>query len=328
MEEITISFNEGKRENYYQAFFNTLGGSIGADSYLLDKGPAYVRIDSFDIVEDLDISLVEIKTQKPIVFDRRPDNDPNYIHIFISKEGVYGQNYDGEDRVMSSSTPNGMFIYNGLFPTAIRFNAGNTFKIIGFKINISSLKKILKDDNAVLQSLFETEAEGLVYHLPLSRDFERLIEDLFVYNKLSSGRYSMIVARGLEVFTNLTQSLKSLNDENSLFGLHVDDYQRLQKIKVRLTTVFDERFTVEELADEYGVSSSKLKRDFKQMFGNSIYQFYNNARMDEAYRRLKTGVYSVSEIGYDLGYSNMSKFTEMFKKIKGILPTQVVSIKK
>ncbi|MCG8581409.1 MAG: helix-turn-helix domain-containing protein [Bacteroidales bacterium] len=48
--------------------------------------------------------------------------------------------------------------------------------------------------------------------------------------------------------------------------------------------------------------------------------------MDEAYRRLKTGQYSVTEVGYDMGYNSLSKFSEMFKKVKGINPKEVIPV--
>ena len=63
----------------------------------------------------------------------------------------------------------------------------------------------------------------------------------------------------------------------------------------------------------------------REHFGHA---FYNQARMDEAYRRLKSGRYSVSEVGYDMGYSSLSKFSSMFKKLKGILPNEVVKADK
>ncbi len=47
-------------------------------------------------------------------------------------------------------------------------------------------------------------------------------------------------------------------------------------------------------------------------------------KMDEAYNRLKSGDFSVSEVAYDLGYENPSKFTQMFKKLKGFNPSEVI----
>ena len=97
-------------------------------------------------------------------------------------------------------------------------------------------------------------------------------------------------------------------------------------LKERLTSNLEEKFTIESLAEDFGVSSSKLKRDFKQLYDTSIYHFHTLAKMDEAFRRLKTGEYSVSEVGYDMGYQNLSKFSEMFKKIKGISPKEVIKL--
>ena len=120
--------------------------------------------------------------------------------------------------------------------------------------------------------------------------------------------------------------MKKLVDKDELNGLHIDDYERLLKIKERLLMSFEQKISIEELANDFGVSLSKLKRDFKTLFDTSVYQFYTQAKMDEAYRRLKTGEFSVSEVGYDLGYQNISKFSQMFKKVKGINPKEVVAV--
>ena len=98
----------------------------------------------------------------------------------------------------------------------------------------------------------------------------------------------------------------------------------LNEVRKKIISNLETSYTIEELSKEFGVSPTKLKMDFKHLFGTTIYKFYNQARMDEAYRRLKSGQYSVSEVGYDLGYSSLSKFSSMFKKVHGILPNDVV----
>lgn len=109
-----------------------------------------------------------------------------------------------------------------------------------------------------------------------------------------------------------------------LNGLHADDYHRLQRIRKKIQSSLEEGIKPEALAEEFGINVSKLKRDFKPLFDSSVYQFFTHCRMDEAYRRLKTGEFSVMEVGYDLGYSNLSKFSEMFKKVKGVSPKDIV----
>ncbi|MBI9063022.1 MAG: helix-turn-helix transcriptional regulator [Marinilabiliaceae bacterium] len=121
-------------------------------------------------------------------------------------------------------------------------------------------------------------------------------------------------------------ALKKLIADKSLNGLHVEDFKRLNSVKKKLISCFDQKITIESLAEEFGVSASKLKRDFKQLFDTTIYQFYALAKMDEAFQRLKSGQYTVTEVGYDLGYQNLSKFAEMFRKVKGISPKEVIKL--
>ena len=98
-------------------------------------------------------------------------------------------------------------------------------------------------------------------------------------------------------------SVVSLVNKDELNGLHKDDYERLLEIRSKLLSSFTQKISVDDLAAEFGFSTSKLKRDFKTLFQTSIYRFYTHAKMDEAYRRPKTGNYSVMEVGYDLGYN-------------------------
>ena len=70
------------------------------------------------------------------------------------------------------------------------------------------------------------------------------------------------------------------------------------------------------------MSPSKLKRLFKQIFGNSIFNYYQDFRMKEAARLLKEEKLSVSEVGYQLGFTNLSHFSRIFKKHIGMNPKQ------
>ncbi len=68
------------------------------------------------------------------------------------------------------------------------------------------------------------------------------------------------------------------------------------------------------------MSESKLKRLFKQVFGNTIYNYYQTMRMKEAAYLLKHEKQSVSKVGYALGFSNLSHFTRMFEEHIGMKP--------
>lgn len=81
-----------------------------------------------------------------------------------------------------------------------------------------------------------------------------------------------------------------------------------------------------ELAKRLGMSETKMKALFKQIFGNSIYSYYQTARMQEAAFLLKHSDYAVSEIGYRLGFSNLSHFSRLFKKHYAMTPKKYSSV--
>jgi AraC-like DNA-binding protein len=76
------------------------------------------------------------------------------------------------------------------------------------------------------------------------------------------------------------------------------------------------------LAVRAGMSPTKLKRLFKQIFGNSIFNYYQEFRMKEAARLLKEEKLSVSDVGYQLGFTNLSHFSKVFAVHIGMKPKQ------
>lgn len=73
-----------------------------------------------------------------------------------------------------------------------------------------------------------------------------------------------------------------------------------------------------KLAADACMSQSKLKQLFNQIFGQSIYNYYQAERMDKAASLLH--YFSVSETGYKVGFTNLSHFTQLFEKHHHIKP--------
>ncbi len=74
------------------------------------------------------------------------------------------------------------------------------------------------------------------------------------------------------------------------------------------------------LAQQYGISETKMKKLFKQVFGLSIYQYYQQFRIQKAAALIRERGCSVSEAGYQTGFTNMSHFARLFKRYMGEKP--------
>lgn len=324
---IEINFQEGKIQDYYNTLKKQFGGELTTCNYLLSKGPFRTDMQSFDIVGELEMTLCEFESSKPLLINRTPDEDPGLIHINLILEGKYSQVYNGDLKHVEAGSTQGIFLYDGMFPIQAEFPPNVKLKWVAFKVKIPELQVLLYETQKVLKDLFEKD-KAVAYHSALPVELEVLLNDLFKYRNLGFGKNPIIIAKGIEVYINLMNTIKSLLNDNTLTGLHHEDLIRLNTIKQKLISNLDQKITIEELVDEFGISISKLNRDFKQLYNTTIYQFYTLARMDEAFRRLKSGQYTVSEVGYDLGYQNLSKFSKMFKQVKGISPKEVIKLKK
>jgi AraC-like DNA-binding protein len=77
-----------------------------------------------------------------------------------------------------------------------------------------------------------------------------------------------------------------------------------------------------ELSRKTGLNDFKLKKGFKALFGNTVFGYLAELRMNLAYKLLKDGR-TVSEVAETVGYKNAHHFTAAFKKHFDMLPSKV-----
>ncbi|MBS2211970.1 helix-turn-helix transcriptional regulator [Carboxylicivirga mesophila] len=321
---VLLELREGQVENYFKAMYDHFGGELKSNSYYLKKGTTLVHGTAIQLTEGIEFSIIDAIHSEALKMVRIPDNNPDYYHLVIIHTGEYTQTFEQELLKLEANSTKGIFIYNGMFPLEAEFPANSPYKAITFKFQKSCLEDIIPEAAAMLKTMYPTD-EGLAYHIPTTNEVNQLVDDILRYQKGIYGAKAMIKARAFEALVITMKIMEQMTDDE-LHGLHIDDYNRLMRIKKHLLDSLTDTINVEAIAEEFAISVSKLNRDFKALFDMTIYKFYTRAKMDEAYRRLQTGNYSVAEVGYDLGYSSLPKFSEMFKKVKGINPSDVVAL--
>jgi AraC-like DNA-binding protein len=78
-----------------------------------------------------------------------------------------------------------------------------------------------------------------------------------------------------------------------------------------------------ELSRIIGINEYKLKRGFKEVYGNTVFGYLSETRLEIAKNDLMKGNRTAGEIAAELGYSSVQHFSNAFKKKFGVSPNNL-----
>lgn len=149
----------------------------------------------------------------------------------------------------------------------------------------------------------------------LERNYTGSMENIFINSKVHEVLlYSMdclIEEKNREVF-----SCRFLADDAGLDKIH--------QAKAILLENLDSPITIKDLSKLVAINECYLKKGFKEVFGTTIFDFYQQQRMDHAKYLLYQKGLSVTDVAAILGYSTISHFSAAFKKQTGIKPCELL----
>jgi AraC family transcriptional regulator len=102
------------------------------------------------------------------------------------------------------------------------------------------------------------------------------------------------------------------------------DREKISKAREILLEHIGEPLTIKELSRKVAINECYLKKGFKEMFGTTIFDFYQGQRMEHARYLLYEKGLSVTEVSIMLGYSSISHFSTAFKKHTGLKPCELL----
>lgn len=102
------------------------------------------------------------------------------------------------------------------------------------------------------------------------------------------------------------------------------DREKIVKARELLLQHIGEPITIKELSRKVAINECYLKKGFKELFGTTIFDFYQSQRMEHARYLLYEKGLSVTEVSSMLGYSSISHFSTAFKKHTGLKPCELL----
>ena len=178
----------------------------------------------------------------------------------------------------------------------------------------------LSEKSPVLESLLQN-AQPLLFEQMIFPSLQKIVNEIVSEKIDETFELFFMRVKAEELICRLLMELEK-REEKQLYDLNAHDIQIIYKVKEQMLEHLETPPVIKELAALANMSPTKLKRLFRQIFGNSIFNYYQEFRMKKAAHLLKVEKLTVSEVGYRMGFTNMSHFSKVFNAHTGMKPKQ------
>ena len=151
-----------------------------------------------------------------------------------------------------------------------------------------------------------------------------VLQQIINSNINSSIRELYVKGKVYELLSLHFQKDETAEGEYCPFLVDEQNVLKIRKAKEIIISRMAEPPSLQELANEIGLNIKKLKEGFKQIYGDSVFSFLFDYKMEHARRLLETNQFNVNEVGTQVGYSTASHFIAAFKKKFGTTPKKYV----
>lgn len=317
------------------ALINLLARSIGIPlengvlHFPAHLGMGYIRRIKINHKMHLFIRNYELKTELRV---HRPTVDNDKYLIIIAFHNIFKNNND------SLHNSSGLLTSANKLPSALISSVGLDEEIVlPANVKTSSvviavyadyLKELLdSEENTYLVQTIVSGNQSFLFEEIVSPQIQDLAAEIVTANIPGQlhGLYYRAKAEQL-IYLLLVELLK--RNEASVGMINTADVKTIYRVRDKILENMDEPPKLEDMVLFSGMSKSKLQSLFKQVFGNSIYNYYQSFRMRQAAEMIREQNISVSEVGYSMGFSNLSHFTRMFEKHIGVKPKKYATSNK
>jgi AraC-like DNA-binding protein len=210
------------------------------------------------------------------------------------------------------------FFYNPEKNLPFEISLSSGTRMVELSVSLTELHKLfthdsipfLKPENAKTKLYDERQIPAALYVV---------LNQLFSVNLDENTRRLFFHGKAYEILS-LYFSDKKPDTENCPFLNNEETVRKIKHAKEHLLKNAHTPPGLKELSKFAGLNEYQLKAGFKEIYGNSVYGYLLDHKLDQARALLDTHKYQVAEVAYEIGYNNPSHFIAAFKKKFGVTP--------
>jgi AraC-like DNA-binding protein len=304
---IVFDFDPGERFHFASAFAERFNAQTTGERVCLpdELGQGFIQ----EVYPDDELSICMHRytlKQELILRPRSSGTNQSFGSLndtltlkFDSARAPFGNGYQVE------------FVTNN-FVGDLTIPAGQPISFVVIVTTRKALKKLLNIDRETT-CLAKTirENPSFVFYEGMTTEIERTLKQLYGIDETTKFPEMLYRAKAHELIWLFFDRLFS-RKSTAMTPLNTADAEKIYSVRKSILADLGSPPQLALLAKNAGMSLTKMKQLFRQVFGDSIYNFYQAARMDEAASLLNH--LSVSQVGYRIGFSNLSHFSRVFEK--------------
>ena len=262
-------------------------------------------------------------TQEVKVIEREIDSSFIQFHFCIKGESQFLFNKGSYTLNVAEETS--LLLYNPERDLPIHLEVKPNSWLVSVLISIKQFHGLFSQEADYITFLSEDNRDKKYYKDgKISPSMAIALNQLINYNLNHSVKNIYFKAKAYEVLSLYFNRSEDADIDQCPFLVDESNVLKIRKAKDIVISRMAEPPGLQELADEIGLTLKKLKEGFKQIYGDSVFSFLLDYKMEFARKLLESGAHNVNEVGLKVGYSTSSHFIAAFKKKYGTTPKKYV----
>ena len=221
---------------------------------------------------------------------------------------------------------NSLLLYNPNQDLPIHLEIESKAKSIIFLISIEKFHTFFTQEAGLIHFLNEENRDKKYYYDKILNPNEIVVlNQMFHYGLHSS--LEKLYTKG-KVYELLSLYFNKSNGDDAQKCPFLEDEANVEKVRKVKEIIIENMLdppSLHELSDKVKLPLQHLKDGFKQIYGETVFAFLFNYKMEYARKLLATKKYNITETSFEVGYSTPSHFIVAFKKKYGSTPKKYLS---
>ena len=246
---------------------------------------------------------------------------PNFIQFHFCIKGSAVFIFNEGNYVLPLVENNSLLLYNPQRDLPLNLSLDSSSWVLSVLLTIKKFHSLFSSEANFITFLSDENKDRKYYKdAHISPSMAIVLNQLMNYNLHPSIKPLYFKGKAYELLSLYFNRPEDADIEQCPFLVDEDNVVKIKKAKQIIIANMAEPPTLQELADEINLPINRLKEGFKQIYGDSVFSFLFDYKMEVARQLLATGSHNVNEVGLKVGYSTSSHFIAAFKKKFGTTP--------